>query len=122
LAAIRTAKKDIGASLAARVDMAMVTVDPERDTAEVLPKYLSSFTDKSHALVPANDAELKAAEAVFLASSSVTKDSVTGEVKVGHSATAYVVDDTGHVVVEWPYGLEAESMAKDLGLLFAQRT
>lgn len=121
LAAVRSAKRDIGADLAARVDLAMVTVDPERDTDEILPKYLSSFSERYHALIPTSDEELKAAEALFQASSSVTKDAATGEVKVGHSATAYVVNDMGRVVVEWPYGLEAESMAKDLRLLFEQQ-
>jgi hypothetical protein len=40
----------------------MVTVDPDRDTDEKLFKYLSSFSDKYHALVPQSPEELTAAK------------------------------------------------------------
>lgn len=115
MVAVRNAKRKIG-DLATRVDLAMVTVDPERDTVDVLPRYLSSFADRYHALVPSSDEELRAAEAAFRASSSVTKKP-DGTVEVVHGGTAYVVDDTGTVVVEWPFGLDAESMAHDLKIL-----
>lgn len=115
LAAVRSAKREIG-DLADRVKLAMVTVDPERDTKDVLPSYLSSFSDQYHALIPTTDDELTAIKDVFQASSSVTKNP-DGSVEVGHSATTYVVNDQGIVVVEWPYGLTADDMANDLQLL-----
>jgi|688.fasta_scaffold172799_2 protein SCO1/2 len=115
LAAVRSAKRDIG-DLADRVKLAMVTVDPERDTKDVLPAYLSSFSDQYHALIPASEDELTAIKDVFQASSSVTKNP-DGTVEVGHSTTTYVVDDQGVVVVEWPYGLTAKDMANDLQIL-----
>jgi protein SCO1/2 len=115
LAAVRSAKRDIG-DLADRVKLAMVTVDPERDTKDVLPAYLSSFSDQYHALIPASEDELTAIKDAFQASSSVTKNP-DGTVEVGHSTTTYVVDDQGVVVVEWPYGLTAKDMANDLQIL-----
>ena len=115
LAAVRSAKREIG-DLADRVKLAMVTVDPERDTKDVLPAYLSSFSDQYHALIPATENELTSIKDVFQASSSVTKNP-DGSVEVGHSATTYVVNDQGIVVVEWPYGLTADDMANDLQLL-----
>ncbi len=115
LAAVRSAKHDVG-DLADRVKLAMVTVDPERDTKDVLPAYLSSFSDQYHALIPASEGELTAIKDVFQASSSVTKNP-DGTVEVGHSTTTYVVDDQGVVVVEWPYGLTAKDMANDLQIL-----
>lgn len=118
LFAIRTARKKIG-DLADRVDLAMVTVDPKRDTAEVLPAYLASFTDRYHALIPATEAELRAAEGAFRASSSVNT-LADGTVEVSHTTVAYVVDDTGRVVVEWPFGLDAEAMASDLRLILGR--
>lgn len=119
MVAVRNAKRKIG-DLASRVDLAMVTVDRERDTVDILPKYLSSFSDRYHALVPTSDEELRAAEAVFQATSSVTKKP-DGTVEVAHGGTAYVVDDTGTVVVEWPFGLDAESMAHDLKILLGDK-
>lgn len=119
LVAVKNAKKKVGPTLAAKVDLAMITVDPERDTAEVLPKYLSSFTDRYHALVPASDAELRAAEKPFGATSSVTK--TADGVKVVHGGTAYIVDEKGDVVDEWPFGLDAASMAHDIGVLLNEK-
>jgi protein SCO1 len=115
LAAIRNAKRQIG-DQANRVKLAMVTVDPERDTKDILPNYLESFSDQYHALIPASENELDRIKDVFQASSSVTKKP-DGSIEVGHSTTTYVVTDTGVVVVEWPYGLTADDMANDLKIL-----
>jgi protein SCO1/2 len=118
LVAVKNARKKIG-GLASRVGLAMITVDPDRDTADVLPRYLSSFTDKYHALVPANSIELLNAEKAFDATSSVTE--VDGQIEVTHSGNCYVVDSTGVVVDEWPFGMDAESMAHDLKILLQQQ-
>jgi cytochrome oxidase Cu insertion factor (SCO1/SenC/PrrC family) len=115
LAAIRNAKRQIGEQ-ADRVKLAMVTVDPERDTKDILPSYLESFSDQYHALIPASEDELIRIKDFFQASSSITKNS-DGSVEVGHSTTTYVVTDAGIVIVEWPYGLTADDMAHDLKIL-----
>lgn len=118
LVAIKNAKKKIG-ELASRVDLAMATVDPERDTKDVLPRYLASLSDKFHALVPSSFDELHQAEEVFQTKSSVTKSGDT--VEVVHSGTAYVIDENGNVLVEWPFGLDANSMAHDLTQLLNKK-
>jgi protein SCO1/2 len=97
----------------------MATVDIERDTPEVLNGYLSSFSDHFHALHASSQEELEAAENAFLASSTIQRDSA-GKIEVGHSATAYVVDDQGVVLVEWPFGIDSEAMTKDLKILLEQ--
>lgn len=104
---------------AARVEIAMVTVDPERDTAEILPRYLSSFTDRFHAVVPASPEELAAAEEAFESASSVTN--VDGRIEVSHTGTAYGVDDTGTVLVEWPFGVDVPSLTTDLRILLGKK-
>lgn len=118
LVSLKNAKKNIG-DLAERVDLAMVTVDPARDTAEILPRYLSSFTDKFHALIPSSVNELSSVKELFQVTSSVTE--TNGKIEVVHSGTAYVVNDTGSVVVEWPFGFDTESMTNDLEILLTQR-
>lgn len=118
LVTIKNAKKKMG-ELASRVDLAMITVDPDRDTQEVLPRYLASLSDRFHALIPSTQDELRNAEKLFQTTSSVT---VTGErVEVVHSGTAYVIDDKGMVVVEWPFGIDANSMAHDLTVLLNKK-
>ena len=117
LANLKNARKKLG-SAASRVDIAMVTVDPARDTAAIMPRYLSSFTDRFHAVIPSSEAELRAAEEVFQASSSVTK--VDGRVEVSHTGTAYAVNEQGQVIVEWPFGIDVPSLVSDLEMLLDQ--
>ncbi len=115
LAYLRSARRDLGPD-GDLIDLAMVTVDPDRDTTEVLNGYLASFTDRFHALRPTDSGELEAAENAFLASSSVVIGD-DGKVEVGHSATAYVVDAAGVVLVEWPFGVDKDLMTADLRIL-----
>lgn len=119
MTAVRAAKKKIGPELAARVDLAMVTVDGARDTGAILTKYLSSFAERNHAITPADEKELEALKSAFQVSSSVTTNA-EGKVEVTHSGTAYVVGPTGDVLVEWPFGLQAEDMAHDLRLVLKE--
>lgn len=119
MVAIKNAKKKIG-SLAERVDIAMITVDPERDTADILPRYISSFTSRFHALIPSTDAELRKAEKAFGATSSVTK--VGSTVEVVHGGTAFIVDELGAIIDQFPFGLDSQSMANDLTILLNERT
>ena len=113
MVAVRNAKNRIGADLAGRVDLAMVTVDPDRDIGPNLSKYIKSYAERTHALVPATEQELETAKDAFQVSSSVTK-TADGKVEVTHSGNAYVVNAAGDVVVEWPFGMDAKSMAHDL--------
>ena len=118
LAAVRTATKNLGDD-GAKVDLAMATVDMERDTPEVMNGYLSSFSDHFHALHASSQEELEAAENAFLASSTIQRDAA-GKIEVGHSATAYVVNDQGVVLVEWPFGIDSKAMTNDLKILLEQ--
>lgn len=115
LALVRAARRELG-SRSDAVDLAMVTVDPDRDTPEVMNGYLASFTDRFHALHPSSASELKAAEEAFLASSTIVTDA-SGKIEVGHSATAYVVDENGTVLIEWPFGVDKNTMTNDLRIL-----
>jgi protein SCO1/2 len=117
MTALKQAKARLDPDEADRVDLAMVTVDPERDTGEILSLYLSSFSDRYHALRTEDSEQLVEVEEAFLASSTVSTLS-DGTVEVSHTAAAYVVDDRGVVVVEWPFGVTPEVMADDLAYLF----
>ncbi|MFM8856422.1 MAG: SCO family protein [Actinomycetota bacterium] len=115
LALVRAARRELGGS-SDRIDLAMVTVDPDRDTPEVMNGYLSSFTDRFHALHPLSMEELKSAEEAFLASSTIVTDA-SGKIEVGHSATTYVVDENGIVLIEWPFGVDKNTMINDFRIL-----
>lgn len=102
-----------------RVDVAFVTVDPERDSPKILGNFLAHFVTRYHALRTEDPAELQRAEDAFLATSSVTRNP-DGEVEVTHSGTHYLVDETGTVLVEWSFGTKPEVLANDLRLLLAK--
>lgn len=113
---VRKALKVIGDD-AARVDVAMVTIDPDRDTAELLDNYVKSFVDNGRALRTDDPDLLEEVAGGFGASYSVTENA-NGDIEVSHSGNLYVVDDTGALVLQWPYGLTSKAISNDLSILF----
>jgi protein SCO1/2 len=118
LADLRSALGRLSEDERGRVDLAFVTVDPDRDTPEDLADYLRHFAPLHHAVRPGSD-ELAPAMAAFLASASVDV-AEDGRVEVTHTAVLYAVDDAGRVVVEWPFGTSAAALAGDLRVLLAR--
>jgi protein SCO1/2 len=118
LSQLKAARQKVGPTADA-VDLAMVTVDPQRDTAEVLDGYLSHFSERHHVIRTTDPAQLRAAEDAFGATSSVTT-TPEGTVEVAHSGTTYVIDEQGTVLVEWPFGISTEDMANDLRVALAR--
>ena len=115
MADVRTALGELG-DLADRVAVAMVTVDPDRDTPEVLTGYVQSFVPGSHALRSEEDPPLRRAADLFGASYDVTVAD-DGTVEVGHTASLYAVDEAGLLRVTWPFGTPAADLASDLRIL-----
>lgn len=117
---IRVALDDLPDDLADRVTVAMATVDPERDTDEAITGYLDHFFDRSLALRTTDPATLAAATEAFGVQWEVEEHAPGETYDVAHSAITYVVDDTGTVVVEWPFGFDSESMTSDLRILLEE--
>lgn len=117
LADVRTALRQLGDD-AARVQVAMATIDPDHDTGEILSPYVTSFVDDAVALRTTNDEELAAAAEEFGVTYSVTANE-DGDIEVVHSGSLYAVDDTGTLVVTWSFGTPASDMANDMRLIFA---
>ena len=114
-----TTLSDLGVALrrlgkpAERVDVAMVTVDPERDTADVLDGYVGHFITRGHHALRTDDpSELARVANAFGARYEVRKEA-DGAVEVGHSALVYAVDDRGIVQVAWPFGMSSRAVTKD---------
>lgn len=120
LSDLRDALDELGPD-AARVGVAFVTVDPYRDTTEVLVPYLASYFAGAHALYPRTQEQLARAETAYGASSTASRRP-DGTVEVSHTTAGYIVDDTGHVRVQWPFGLPPDDMAHDMRRLLAARS
>jgi protein SCO1/2 len=96
---------------AGRVDFAMLTVDPERDTPDVLTTFVHGFVDNGHALRARDANQLDTIVQAFGASSAVDHH------QVGHTDYTYVVDDTGTVVLTWTTEMTVDDLINDFGIL-----
>ncbi len=119
LADLRSALGEAG-DIADRVQVAMATVDLERDTDEVLTGYVQSFIPDAHALRANGDDELRAAAEAVGADYDVTVTE-DGKYEVFHTALLYAIDDAGLLQVTWAFGTEPESIARDLGILLSAK-
>ena len=104
-----------------RFTYVFITVDPQRDSARILNNYVGSFVDRFRVLRTADFDELRRAQEPFLATSSVDVND-DGATVVSHTATTYVVDDAGRVVLEWLFGSGSNVMAADAQLLISNHT
>lgn len=89
-----------------------VTVDPERDTPEVLKSYLGSFDDRVVGLTgdrAAVDAAVRSFRA--FARKVPTKD---GDYTMEHTSAVYLMDGTGRFVGTFDLKRPPEEAAKDL--------
>lgn len=114
LADLRQAERLLPAAERSRTSVALVTVDPARDTPAVLQRYVRRFATDWHALRPADPAQQRAAERAFRSASRLEAKTAHGTYGVAHTLEVYGVDDRGTVIVEWPYGTSAAAIAADV--------
>lgn len=116
---VKRVRRDLGDD-GSRVEVAMVTVDPARDTAAVLSSYLGHFFDDAHALRTDDPALLDAV--ISNVGLTVTTRPTTDPAyyTVDHTATLFGVDADGKVVVEWPFGTSAQAIGSDVRQILDQ--
>ncbi len=111
-------KKSLGAD-GARVQGVFVTIDPERDTPELLKAYVGNFGADFVAL--RGDAEqTKAAAKHFKVYYAKVPGKTEGSYSMDHTAGSYIFDAQGRVRLFTRYGTGAEALAHDLKLLLAE--
>ncbi len=115
LADTRIALNELGAR-ADEVDVAVVTIDPDRDTDDVLTNYVETFIDDAVALRTEDQTLLRETAFAFGADYQIVTDDA-GEIEVGHTTNLFAVDDTGSVVVTWPFGVTTDDIVNDLTIL-----
>lgn len=113
---LRLALADLDPEQRDRIQVGMVTVDPERDTAKVLNSYLGHFFPEadSSSFRTTDKGRLAKVEEKFGASHRIGKVHKDGSYDVDHSALLYAVNSDGVVEVEWPFGTQPENMRADL--------
>ncbi len=105
----------------ARTRVVFVTVDPDRDSATVLRKFLDAFDPRYVALTGGRAAIDSAQKRVNFAPAILSTDS-TGAPVVTHSAPVVVFteDDSAHVM--FPFGARRTEWAREIPKLLARGT
>ncbi len=112
LAELARARKALGAD-ADRVQVVMITVDPERDTPEVLRQYVTALDPSFIGLTGDADAIARTAKdfKVFYQKTAGPSDK---SYSVDHSSGTFVFDPSGRVRLLVGYGQGAEVFAHDI--------
>ena len=114
LATLAGARRKLGAD-AADVQVAYITVDPERDTAAQMKKFLGSF-DASFVGGVGTRAQLEGAyESYGISVNKVTN--ADGSYTLGHSSSIYMIDRKGGLRAVMPYGHPVDDFVHDLKIL-----
>jgi protein SCO1/2 len=102
-------------SAADRVQVLMVTVDPERDTPEILKQYVNAFDPRFLALTGTPD-EIKQAAASFKAYYAKVPGP-DGNYSMDHTASFYLFDKKGEARVLASNNISVAALAQDIETL-----
>lgn len=118
LAELATVKRSLGAD-GDRVQAVFVTVDPERDTPEILRAYVGSFGPDFVAL-RGDAAQTLAIAKEFKVYFAKAAGSTPGSYTMDHTAGEYVFDTQGRIRLFTRYGTGPDALVHDLELLLAE--
>ena len=99
---------------AGRVQVLFVTVDPERDTPEMMAQYVPAFHPSFLGLHGDEQATAQAAKAFYV---GYQKQPALYGYNVDHSPGTFLVDPQGRVRLRAPHAQRAEWFADDIRLL-----
>ncbi len=117
LAELAQVRKALGAD-GARVQPVFVSVDPARDTPEILKAYAQSFGDDVVAL-RGDDAQTKAAAQEFKVFYAKVPGKTPDTYTMDHTAGSYVFDTQGRIRLFMRHGQPATAIEADLRRLLA---
>jgi protein SCO1/2 len=115
LAAVR---KELGED-ADKMQVIMVSVDPERDTPDVLEKYVSHF-DPSFIGITGSKEEIDAAGEPLGIYYEIHEGSAASGYLVDHTARSFLIDPKGNARVAYPHDAPRDGIVADLEWFFAQ--
>lgn len=109
---------------ASRVEVAFVTVDPERDKPDNLRNYLVHFfpDGRVHGLRAKDDTALLNVAYRFGASFKIDPHTPGTNYGVAHTGNTYVVDSAGQLVWVWPFGTNGAQITASLQTLLPPAT
>jgi len=99
-----------------RLQVVFVTVDPGRDTPEILKAYVSAF-DASFVGLHGSAEEIAAVAKDFKVYYNKVPGKTEGSYTVDHSAGSYMYDPAGRLRLYQRYGTPAQALAEDVRAL-----
>ena len=115
MAEIAEAKKLLGPD-GDKVQGVLITVDPERDTPQLLKAYVANFGPDMVAL-RGNAAQTEAVTKDYKVYAKRVEGKAPGSYFMEHTAASYVYDPQGRLRLYSRYGSGAQALADDLKLL-----
>jgi protein SCO1/2 len=115
MAELAEVKKSLGAD-GDQVQGVFITVDPERDTPEVLKNYVASF-DPGFVALRGTPEQTAAAAKEFKVFYAKVPGKAPGSYTMDHTAASYVLDRDGKLRLFVRYGSGAPALAADLKAL-----
>jgi protein SCO1/2 len=109
--------KELGPD-ADRVQVLFVTVDPDRDTQEILSQYVPAF-DKRFLGLRGDAAQTEKVAKEFKVFYQKVPGKQPGSYTMDHTAGSYVFDPLGHIRLFVKHGQGPETLAHDLKLLLS---
>lgn len=119
MAEVAEVKRSLGAD-GDKVQGIFVTIDPERDTAQLLKAYLSSF-DPSFVGLRGSEEQTQAAAKEFKVFYAKVPGKTPETYTMDHTAASFIFDTEGRVRVYARYGAGAQPLADDIKLLLAEK-
>jgi len=116
LATLAEARKSLG-NAADAVQVIFVTVDPERDDAARMKAYMAAFDASFVGATGSTDA-LSAMRRSY--GVTARKQGTSDGYVMDHSSSIYLIDRTGKLRAQMPYGHSAGDFVHDVKLLLAQ--
>jgi protein SCO1/2 len=111
--------RQLTAEEAARVQVLFVSVDPERDTPDMLREYVPYFHPAFLGLHGTPEEVAAAAREFRIVYRKHVEEGASGYL-VDHTAGSYVLDDKGRLRLFLPFAQPAPDIAHDLKLLLAE--
>lgn len=112
LAEIAAVKKELGAA-GERIQTVFVSLDPERDTPELLKNYVATF-DRGVVALRGTPEQTQAAAKAYKVFFQKVPGKEPGSYSIDHTAGAYVFDTEGRVRLFVRYGTPLASWVADL--------
>jgi protein SCO1 len=103
-----------------QVQVVFATIDPERDTADILRQYVGHFDqqfDQKFKGLTGTPQEIAQAAKAYNVKYEKKASTSAGGYSMGHTAEVYLIDPRFNWRMTFPFGVKAEEIAADLQYL-----